>query len=101
MDEVFVGDTPTFTGTVKEDGEIVSLAGATLLEYKLEDPEGISTIKTGTLTTDGTDGKYFYTFLAADIDQAGVWRLQGNVTLATGWTGHLSIYTFKALDHLT
>ncbi len=100
-DEVFVGDTPTFTATIKEDDVVVSLAGNTLIQFRLEDPDGISTVKAGTLTTDGTDGKYFYTFLAADLDQAGNWRLQGNVTLASGWTGHTTLYLFKVLDHLT
>lgn len=86
---------------MKEAGVVVSLAGATLLNFKLEDPEGTITTKTGTLTTDGTDGKYFYTMLAADLDQAGQWRLQGNITLASAWTGHTTALIFTVLDYLT
>lgn len=100
-DELFVADTTTFTATVKEDAVVVSLAGATLLNFKLENPESVSTTKTGTLLTDGTDGKYFYTMLSSDLNQAGNWRLQGQITLASGWAGHTTFYSFKVLDSLT
>lgn len=100
-DEVFVADTMTFTATIKDDAVVVSLAGATVLNFKLENPEGISATKTGTLVTDGTDGKYFYTMLSSDLDHAGIWRLQGQVTLASGWVGHTTFYSFKVLDTLT
>ncbi len=35
-------------------------------------------------TTDGTDGKIQYTTVTGDIDEAGVWCLQAEVTLPTG-----------------
>ena len=100
-DEIFVADTTTFTATVKEDAVVVSLAGATVLNFKIESPEGVSTTKTGTLVTDGTDGKYFYTMLFSDLNQAGDWRLQGQLALASGWAGHTTFYSFKVLDSLT
>ncbi len=101
MEELFIGDTTTFTATVKEAGVVVSLVGATKLDFRLEDPEGTTATKAGTLLTDGTDGKYFYTMLAADLDQAGQWRIQGNITLASGWTGHTTFLVFTVLDYLT
>jgi hypothetical protein len=87
--------------TVKEAGVVVSLVGATLLNFKLEDPEGAIATKIGTLLTDGSDGKYFYTMLTTDLDQAGIWRIQGNSTLASGWTGHTTAFIFTVLDYLT
>ena len=34
--------------------------------------------------TDGIDGKIEYTTVADDLDQVGMWRLQGEVTFPTG-----------------
>jgi hypothetical protein len=77
---VHVGDIGTIIRfTVKDDGVIVNLSSATTITFYLMDPGGNVANKTGTLTTDGTDGKIEYTTTTGVIDEAGTWTIQAKV----------------------
>jgi hypothetical protein len=95
-----VGDVGTiFEGTFYDGGVIVDISAATTKEILFRKPDGTVVTKTGTFSTDGTDGKLRYTTIAGDLDQAGDWRVQGYIVTPTGsWKS--SVETFTVLANL-
>lgn len=68
-----------------QDAVIVDLSSASVLEVLFQKPDRTNFTRTATLTTDGTDGKFQYTTIAGDLDQAGdQWERQGRVVLPSG-----------------
>lgn len=57
-------------------GAPVDIGNATLLELRLERPDGSVAHRTATLTTNGADGRVRYVVQAGDLNQAGSWRRQ-------------------------
>lgn len=80
--------------TVKDDGEVVDISNASSLIVVLKKPDGESHQKTGTIYTDGTDGKMYYVSVNGDFNAAGNYKIQAIVTLNNG-TFYSSISTFK------
>lgn len=76
--------------TVEEDGSAVDISAATTTLIKMRTPDGRVLSKSATLTTDGTDGKMYYTLQQGDLDAPGRWRWQGYLAGVGGWTGHTS-----------
>jgi len=78
---------------------VVDLTGISVNAFHVTDPDGLKTIKTGTLLTDGTDGTVLWTTIAGDLHMDGTWQLQVWVTLPLGvW--HSAIQTFKVKENL-
>ena len=50
--------------------------------------------RSGTLNTDGTDGQMYYDIAAGDLDEAGLYKLQGRVSIGTS-TYYTNIYNFQ------
>lgn len=99
---IFVGDTPTFRATIKDDDTAVDISAATATKnFLIEPPNGIAITVATAFFTDGTDGIIQYTPDSTILNVAGNWRLQGNIVLVGGWAGHTSIYKFKVNDTLT
>lgn len=67
---------------VDQDGVIIDLTGATSLIVKLTYPDLTGSDFTGTLFTDGTDGKIYYDTSRDDLSQIGSYRIQGEATLS-------------------
>ncbi len=65
---------------------VKDISAATVLEIILQKPNPDLTkiTKTAVFVTDGTDGKITFTSIAGDLDIAGRWSLEGEVTLPTG-----------------
>ena len=101
MATVFVGDIGTvFEITVKDDGTVVDISGATTTKNILMlDPAGTLNTKTGEFTTNGTDGKVDYTTVSGDLDMSGTWRIQAYLKGAS-YDLHTSIGTFEVKDIL-
>lgn len=100
-DKVFVGDVGTiFRATFKEDGSAIDISSATTKTISFEKPNGVMVTQTGVFFTDGTDGILQYTTVADDIDEGGMWRIQGFVDLGV-WSGRSDIVNFKVYDNLT
>ena len=98
--EIHVGDIGTqLIMTVKDDGVVVDISSASTLNVIIKKPDGESYTKTGTLYTDGTDGKMYYTSVNGDFNAAGSYKIQGKVVL-TGGTYYSSISTFKVQCNL-
>lgn len=64
-----------------QEGEIIDIGGATGLKIKLQKPDGTSADKTAVLLSDGSDGKMYYASVSGDLDQAGLFLVQGKITL--------------------
>jgi len=80
--EIHVGDIGTqLIMTVKDDGVVVDISLASSLNVIIKKPSGQSYTKTGTLLNDGTDGKMYYTSINGDFDAAGLYKIQGKVTI--------------------
>lgn len=68
--------------TIKEDGVVVDVSAATVIQIELTKPGGTKVLKTAVNLTDGTDGIISYVTLAGDIDRTGTWAYRGIVTFS-------------------
>lgn len=83
--EIHVGDIGTqLIVAVYDDGDIVNISGALATVIILKKPDSNVYNKSASLLTDGTDGKMVYTSVAGDFDQAGKYKIQGQVTMTSG-----------------
>lgn len=83
--QIHVSDVGTkFRPTVKDDGLILDISGASTLQMFFRKPTGAVITRTAVLDTSGTDGKMKYVSIAGDLDVAGEWRVQGRVVIGGG-----------------
>ena len=93
--EVHVNDIGTeFRIQIMDDGSIVDLSGAYVLNIIFKKPSGVSITVTADLYTDGTDGIMYYNAVAGDLDEAGIYKIQGYVEIGAG-AFYSSIGSFK------
>ncbi len=93
--EIHVNDVGTkFLVTIKDDGVAVDVSSASSITMKFKKPDDEVISRTGTLDSTGTDGKVYYTTIAGDLDEAGLYKLQAVVNLSSG-TYYTDIYSFK------
>ena len=86
--------------TVKEDGAVQNIGSASRKDMVLKKPITRSKITvTGVLSSDGTDGKYKYVTIANDLDEAGLWEIQGDLAFGI-FNGRSSVRTFSVEDNL-
>ena len=96
---VHVGDIGTaLILTVRDqDGKIVDLSQVSALSMVLLKPDLTTLMKTAVLVTDGKDGQMQYVTIANDLDQPGVWRRQGIVTIGAGkWESDTVSFSVEA-----
>jgi hypothetical protein len=70
--------------TIKDDGSVVDISSASSLSIFIKRPDGTMLTRTGTLETDGTDGKIYYIIVAGDLNDAGLYKIQAQVILTSG-----------------
>lgn len=93
--------TPTLTITVKDKcGTVVNLSGASLKKIRVTRPSGTSFEVNMTFSTDGTDGKVYVTFTAAQLATAGTYQVQVFLTLSSGWDGPTRPDSFVVVGNL-
>ncbi len=97
--EVHKSDVGTrFEITVTESDVILDISLGTSLLIVFKKPGGEEVSNTATFTTDGSDGKIDYTtLLTSELDEAGVWYMQGRVTIS-GKTWSTEKSTFVVLE---
>lgn len=86
---IHVGDVGLpFTLLINEDGIAVDLSTAAVKNILFGKPDGTVVTKPAAFVTSGVDGKITYSTIAGDLDEAGVWTVQGYVETATQklWT---------------
>lgn len=95
-----IGTVITLT-IVDQDGTAVDVSTATTKEIHLQPPSGDAVQKTASFTTDGSDGKIYYTTASAsDLNVAGTWEAQAYVVLSGGNTWKSTIKEFKVRANL-
>ena len=84
-EEVHLNDIGTsFEITIKEDGVVVDVSGASLKEIHFKKADGETVKQTAAFKTDGVDGVIKYVSVDGDINVKGDWEIQGKVTIAGG-----------------
>jgi hypothetical protein len=98
--EIHLNDIGTrFLATIKDNGTVVSVSGAPYINFIFKKPDDSSFNRTANIYTNGLDGKIYYDTVAGDLDQAGLYKLQGKVVLVNG-TFYTDIYTFQVYNNL-
>ena len=70
---------------LREDGRTpLDISGAVVRKIGFKKPKGGSVSFDAVLVTDGTDGKMQYVTSKGDLDEAGIWTVQGWVRMADG-----------------
>ena len=88
--------------TVVEDDAAVDLSTVTTKELVFLKPDGTSSTKTASFTNSpGSDGKIQYVTQSGDLDQAGIWTVQGSVVFSGGFNGRSEIGHFEVRDNLS
>ena len=83
--EIHVDDVgPRLLITVQDDGVAVDISSATARQINFKKPSATVLNRTGSLFTDGTDGKMYYDAVAGDLDEAGDYKIQGKVIFSVG-----------------
>lgn len=81
---------------VDQDGALVDLTNASSMFVLLRKPNGTVLSRAASIRYAGPDGRITYTTVAGDIDRAGVWKIQGRVTIAgKSWSTELAEFLVK------
>jgi len=100
MSDIFLGQIIPFEFTISDqDGTIVDISSASVLEVIFRKPDKSTFTRTAAMVTDGTDGKLQYTTVLADLDAGGPWRAQAEVTISSV-PYPSTISNFTVLDRL-
>lgn len=70
--------------TIIEDDISLDISTATVKSIIFQKPDGTVLVKTATFLTDGSDGIIYYDTVSGDLDQAGVYKIQGAVSIGGG-----------------
>lgn len=103
MESVFIhnGDIGTiFRITITdESGEIVDIHTAAVKRIHFQSPSGVKIQRDTEFLTDGYDGKMQYVTVENDINERGVWSVQGYVetTLGKFYTEKLRFNVYESL----
>jgi len=82
-----------------DTGEAIDVSSAGTKTVKIKGPLAASKSKTGAFIDDGSDGWVRYTTIDADLDEIGVWQVQGYFVIS-GENFHTEIGTFNVLPTL-
>ena len=83
MATFYTGDTsPDLTGTCTSNGVAANITGATLALH-LKKPDNTVVTKAGVIVS-GSAGTLSYSWLTNDLDQAGAWSVEVQVTYSNG-----------------
>lgn len=85
-----------FLITVKDDDEFVDISNAAYRQLTFRKPSDTSVAKIASIFGDGsaTSGVMYYDTIAGDLDEVGIWKMQGKIELPSG-TYYTNIYSFK------
>ncbi len=101
MADIFVNDIGTsFRLTIKDqDGALVNLSNADVMQITFRRPDGTTFSRTASLYGVAANGVIQYVTADGDLDQEGRWSLQGYLEMdANKW--HTSISNFRVKANL-
>ena len=98
--EIHVDDVGTqFLLTIMDGSAAVDISSASTKQIIIKKPSGTKMTKSATFSSDGSDGKIYYSSIADDLDETGSYKLQGKVIISDG-TFYTDITTFKVHRNL-
>jgi len=96
--EIHVGDAGTrfLVQVTDQDGNITDISSATSLVLTFQKPNGTEVSKTGTLFSDGTDGKLYYITDSTFLDIPGLWKIQAHIIYSSNsWYSNIGNFAVK------
>tara|TARA_R100001244_G_C5106332_1_gene120042 strand:- start:104 stop:412 length:309 start_codon:yes stop_codon:yes gene_type:complete len=98
--EIHLNDIGTqFLLTIKDGSTAVDISTASTKQIIIKKPSGTKITEAATFSTNGSDGKIYYSTVADDLDETGSYKLQGKVIISDG-TFYTDITTFKVHRNL-
>ena len=85
--------------TVLDEGEVLDVSDASVMQLKLLKPDGSSTTKPLTFITDGTDGRVEYVVESGVLNISGTYKWQLYLAISP-WSDHSSKGHFVVGDIL-
>lgn len=83
--QIHVNDIGTeFRIIITDEDNVVDLSSATVLHIIFRKPDSTSITVDANLYTDGTDGTIYYNVVDGDLDQSGIYKIQGYVEIGAG-----------------
>ena len=70
--------------TIYEDDAILDISTSTAKSIIIRKPNGEILTVTATFLTDGSDGKIYYDTVSGDLDQSGMYKIQGSLLINSG-----------------
>jgi hypothetical protein len=99
-DKIQVGDIGTAFTVIVTDNDIpVNISSCTTKHIIFKKPSGETVVKDADFYTDGSDGYIQYVATSGDIDQTGLWKIQGYIE-AAGLSWHTYQGNFLVMDNL-
>ena len=103
--EIHINDIGTkFIITVKDGAETVDISDDNIISRSIifRKPSDSVVTKAGAVAGDGscTSGVMHYYTVADDLDEVGLWKLQGKIQFDTEGTFHTDINTFQVHSNL-
>tara|TARA_R110000744_G_scaffold104065_5_gene199328 strand:- start:338 stop:649 length:312 start_codon:yes stop_codon:yes gene_type:complete len=96
INEIHKGDIGTvFKVTIKDGSEVVDISSSTTKQLIFKKPSGEKLEKAASYFTNGSDGIITYSTLDGDLDEEGMWKLQGKIILSGGNTFNTDLKSFK------
>jgi len=82
--------------TIVDDDVAVDISAASLREITLKKPDDSIVTRTASVIGDGssTSGVMYYDIVSGDLDQPGLYKIQGKVSIPSG-TFNTAVGTFK------
>ena len=71
--------------TIIEDDIEVNLSTVTSMSLLIRKPSGTLLTIAPSLFTDGTYVKIYYNTASGDLDEEGIWKIQGTVSISSGF----------------
>jgi hypothetical protein len=84
---------------IREGYNPLNISTATTKNIILEKPSGAKIIVSASFTSNGTDGKFYFVTSGSDLDESGIYSVQGFVNLGT-FSGYSTTTTFEVKQNL-
>ena len=84
-----------FKVTIKDGSSAVDISTSTTKQLIFKKPSGQKLEANASYYTDGSDGIITYTTVDGDLNEEGMWKIQGKIILSGGNTFNTDLTSFK------
>ena len=89
-----------FKVTIKDGSSSVDISTSTTKQLIFKKPSGQKLEANASYYTDGSDGIITYTTVDGDLNEEGMWKIQGKIILSGGNTFNTDLTSFKVHRNL-